>query len=160
MLRSATSSTRLTSSNRIFATPSIILTSGGSIGMALVLWLLGAIVASAGTAVYLELGTVCSAPPTLSARTSAYAQPGWLSVYMTPLSISRLIQDLCLPLPWLSSYVLAVYLRKSTDEVFHSPDIDIYTLSIFTPSQAPHRRRGHPPPPRRHMLYCAYSTKL
>ncbi|KZS95123.1 amino acid transporter [Sistotremastrum niveocremeum HHB9708] len=41
----------------IFATPSIILRSSGSIGMALVLWLAGATVAFAGTSVYLELGT-------------------------------------------------------------------------------------------------------
>ncbi|CAL1709012.1 unnamed protein product [Somion occarium] len=41
----------------IFATPSVILRSSGSVGLSLVLWLLGAIVAACGTAVYIELGT-------------------------------------------------------------------------------------------------------
>jgi len=41
----------------IFATPSIILRSSGSVGMSLMMWLSGALVACAGTAVYLELGT-------------------------------------------------------------------------------------------------------
>lgn len=44
--------------DRIFATPSIILRSSGSVGMSLLMWMIGAAVASAGTAVYLELGTV------------------------------------------------------------------------------------------------------
>lgn len=42
----------------IFSTPSIILKSSGSVGMALVMWLIGATVAAAGSAVYLEYGTV------------------------------------------------------------------------------------------------------
>ncbi|KZT32301.1 high-affinity methionine permease [Sistotremastrum suecicum HHB10207 ss-3] len=41
----------------IFANPSIVLRSGGSVGMALSLWLMGALVAFAGMAVFLELGT-------------------------------------------------------------------------------------------------------
>lgn len=49
---------------RIFATPSVILKSAGSVGMALTMWLLGAVVAAAGSAVYLEYGTV-SAPSLL-----------------------------------------------------------------------------------------------
>jgi hypothetical protein len=44
--------------DRIFATPSVILRSAGSVGMALVMWLLGATVAATGSAVYLEYGTV------------------------------------------------------------------------------------------------------
>lgn len=44
--------------SRIFATPAIILRSSGSVGMALVMWLVGAAVACTGMAVYLELGTV------------------------------------------------------------------------------------------------------
>ena len=43
---------------RIFATPSVILRSSGSVGLSLVMWLLGAAVALCGTAVYMELGTV------------------------------------------------------------------------------------------------------
>lgn len=43
---------------RIFATPSVILRSSGSVGLSLVMWLLGALVAACGTAVYIELGTV------------------------------------------------------------------------------------------------------
>lgn len=43
---------------RVFATPSIILNSSGSVGMTFVLWILGALVAAAGTAVYVEFGTV------------------------------------------------------------------------------------------------------
>ncbi|EKM56614.1 uncharacterized protein PHACADRAFT_172270 [Phanerochaete carnosa HHB-10118-sp] len=41
----------------IFATPSVILRSSGSVGLSLVMWLLGALVAACGTAVYIELGT-------------------------------------------------------------------------------------------------------
>ncbi|KAI0711347.1 APC amino acid permease [Earliella scabrosa] len=41
----------------IFATPSVILRSSGSVGLSLVLWLLGSAVALCGTAVYVELGT-------------------------------------------------------------------------------------------------------
>ena len=44
--------------DRIFATPSVILGSAGSVGVALIMWLMGAIVAAAGSAVYLEYGTV------------------------------------------------------------------------------------------------------
>ncbi|KAF7797669.1 hypothetical protein EIP86_008869 [Pleurotus ostreatoroseus] len=41
----------------IFATPSVILRSSGSVGLSLLLWLLGAVVAACGTVVYIELGT-------------------------------------------------------------------------------------------------------
>ncbi|KAG2066674.1 APC amino acid permease [Suillus decipiens] len=41
----------------VFAAPSIILRSSGSVGMTFVMWILGALVASAGTAVYVEFGT-------------------------------------------------------------------------------------------------------
>lgn len=51
----------------IFATPSVILRSSGSVGLSLVMWLLGAVVAACGTAVYIELGTVRS-PVTLLHR--------------------------------------------------------------------------------------------
>lgn len=44
--------------SRIFATPSVILRASGSVGMSLVMWVMGAAVAACGTAVYLELGTV------------------------------------------------------------------------------------------------------
>ena len=44
--------------DRIYATPSVILRSAGSVGMALTMWLIGAIVAATGSAVYLEYGTV------------------------------------------------------------------------------------------------------
>jgi hypothetical protein len=43
---------------RIYATPSVILRTSGSVGAALLMWLLGALIAAAGTAVYVELGTV------------------------------------------------------------------------------------------------------
>jgi hypothetical protein len=46
-------------STRIYATPSVILRSSGSVGVALLMWLLGALIAAAGTTVYIELGTVC-----------------------------------------------------------------------------------------------------
>ena len=52
--------------HRIFATPSVILRSAGSVGMALSMWLLGASVAAAGSAVYTEYGTV-SVPSPLGA---------------------------------------------------------------------------------------------
>jgi hypothetical protein len=42
----------------VFAAPSIILRSSGSVGMTFVMWIIGALVASAGTAVYVEFGTV------------------------------------------------------------------------------------------------------
>lgn len=48
--------------DRIFATPSVILRSAGSVGMALTMWLLGAVVAATGSAVYLEYGTVSMLP--------------------------------------------------------------------------------------------------
>ncbi|KAG2118394.1 APC amino acid permease [Suillus clintonianus] len=41
----------------VFAAPSVILRSSGSVGMTFVMWILGALVASAGTAVYVEFGT-------------------------------------------------------------------------------------------------------
>lgn len=41
----------------IFATPSSILSLSGSVGLALFMWVIGAIIAGAGTAVYLEWGT-------------------------------------------------------------------------------------------------------
>ncbi|KAF8996252.1 APC amino acid permease [Cyathus striatus] len=41
----------------IYATPSSILRSSGSIGVSLIMWLVGAAIASCGTAVYVELGT-------------------------------------------------------------------------------------------------------
>ncbi|KAF9652380.1 amino acid transporter [Thelephora ganbajun] len=41
----------------IFATPSVILRSAGSVGMAFTMWLIGAVVAATGSAVYLEYGT-------------------------------------------------------------------------------------------------------
>lgn len=43
---------------RIYATPSVILRSSGSVGVALLMWLAGALIAAAGTTVYIELGTV------------------------------------------------------------------------------------------------------
>lgn len=46
-------------SPRIYATPSVILRTSGSVGVALLMWLLGALIAAAGTTVYIELGTVC-----------------------------------------------------------------------------------------------------
>ncbi|KAH8923865.1 high affinity methionine permease [Atractiella rhizophila] len=41
----------------IFATPSSILASSGSVGLALFMWVIGAIIAATGVAVYLEFGT-------------------------------------------------------------------------------------------------------
>lgn len=41
----------------IFATPSSILSSSGSVGLALFIWVAGLIIAAAGMAVYLEFGT-------------------------------------------------------------------------------------------------------
>ncbi|EIW77194.1 APC amino acid permease [Coniophora puteana RWD-64-598 SS2] len=41
----------------VFAAPSLILRSSGSVGMTFVMWILGALVAATGTAVYVELGT-------------------------------------------------------------------------------------------------------
>ncbi|KAF5349260.1 hypothetical protein D9756_009435 [Leucocoprinus leucothites] len=41
----------------IFATPSNILRSAGSVGVALIMWLIGSLIALLGTAVYIELGT-------------------------------------------------------------------------------------------------------
>ena len=45
--------------NRIYATPSNILRSSGSVGVSLIMWLVGALIAACGTMVYIELGTVC-----------------------------------------------------------------------------------------------------
>lgn len=43
---------------RIYATPSLILQSSGSVGLSLVMWILGSLIAASGTAVFIELGTV------------------------------------------------------------------------------------------------------
>lgn len=43
---------------RIYATPSNILRSAGSVGVALIMWLIGSLIAALGTTVYIELGTV------------------------------------------------------------------------------------------------------
>jgi hypothetical protein len=49
----------IVSGNRIYATPSNILRSSGSVGVSLIMWLVGALIAACGTTVYIELGTVC-----------------------------------------------------------------------------------------------------
>ncbi|KAK1215538.1 hypothetical protein PQX77_021840 [Marasmius sp. AFHP31] len=41
----------------IYATPSTILRASGSVGIALIMWVVGALIAAAGTAVFIELGT-------------------------------------------------------------------------------------------------------
>ncbi|KAJ3981371.1 APC amino acid permease [Lentinula detonsa] len=41
----------------IFATPSVILRTSGSVGVALLMWFVGALIAAMGTVVYIELGT-------------------------------------------------------------------------------------------------------
>ncbi|KAJ4483579.1 APC amino acid permease [Lentinula aciculospora] len=41
----------------IYATPSVILRTSGSVGVALLMWFLGALIAAMGTAVFVELGT-------------------------------------------------------------------------------------------------------
>ncbi|KAJ3886580.1 APC amino acid permease [Lentinula edodes] len=41
----------------IYATPSVILRTSGSVGVALLMWLLGALIAAMGTTVFIELGT-------------------------------------------------------------------------------------------------------
>lgn len=41
----------------IFATPSTILQLSGSVGLSLIMWVVGTLIAMAGTAVYLEWGT-------------------------------------------------------------------------------------------------------
>lgn len=43
----------------IFATPSLILHASGSVGVAICMWLCGAVIAAIGTTVYIELGSVC-----------------------------------------------------------------------------------------------------
>ena len=45
--------------NRIYATPSNILRSSGSVGVSLIMWLVGALIAACGTTVYIEFGMVC-----------------------------------------------------------------------------------------------------
>lgn len=50
----------------IYATPSVILRASGSVGMSLVFWVVGAVFASAATAVFVELGTVCINPKLLT----------------------------------------------------------------------------------------------
>ncbi|KAI5995149.1 APC amino acid permease [Pisolithus albus] len=41
----------------VFAAPSVILRSSGSVGLTFVMWIIGALVSAAGTAVYVEFGT-------------------------------------------------------------------------------------------------------
>lgn len=41
----------------VFATPSTILELSGSVGLSLIMWVVGTLIAMAGTAVYLEWGT-------------------------------------------------------------------------------------------------------
>lgn len=59
--------------NSIYATPSIILRASGSVGVTFVMWLLGVTIAAAGTAVYIELGTVRDINYTLPRLTRIYA---------------------------------------------------------------------------------------
>ena len=42
---------------RIYATPSTILRSSGSVGVSFIMWLFGAFIATCGTVVYIEFGT-------------------------------------------------------------------------------------------------------
>jgi len=46
----------------VFAAPSILLESSGSVGLTFVMWTIGALVSAAGTAVYVEFGTVIDLP--------------------------------------------------------------------------------------------------
>ena len=46
----------------VFAAPSILLESSGSVGLTFVMWIIGASVSAAGAAVYVEFGTVISLP--------------------------------------------------------------------------------------------------
>ncbi|KAG6335343.1 hypothetical protein ID866_3754 [Astraeus odoratus] len=41
----------------VFASPSVILKSSGSVGLTFIMWMIGALVSAAGTAVYVEFGT-------------------------------------------------------------------------------------------------------
>lgn len=59
--------------NSIYATPSIILRASGSVGVTFVMWLLGATIAAAGTAVYIELGTVRDINCSVRCLTRIYA---------------------------------------------------------------------------------------
>lgn len=43
--------------SRIFATPSFILETSGSVGLSLIMWLIGALIATSGLLVYVEWGT-------------------------------------------------------------------------------------------------------
>lgn len=65
--------------HRIFATPSVILRSSGSVGLSLMMWLLGATVAACGTAVYIELGTV-----SLLHQSNLTAVPAYIDVFVPP----------------------------------------------------------------------------
>ena len=86
---------------RVFATPSVILRSAGSVGMALVMWLLGAIVAATGSAVYLEYGTVSvfSPPRALTYRsgiTDATPERRRQNLSRIYLQTSQVHGDVCL----------------------------------------------------------------
>ena len=66
-------STLLNEINSIYATPSIILRASGSVGVTFIMWLSGAAIAAAGTAVYIELGAVRDISCSIRYLTRIYA---------------------------------------------------------------------------------------
>ena len=67
----------------IFATPSSILASSGSVGLALFMWVIGGLIASAGLAVYVEFGTgLPRSGGELTYLSYLYPKPRYLAVAM------------------------------------------------------------------------------
>ncbi|KAF8881204.1 amino acid permease-domain-containing protein [Infundibulicybe gibba] len=76
----------------IFATPSVILRTSGSVGVAFLMWLVGACIAATGTAVYVELGTGSAA-----ANSVVFGEYVIHSLSLTPSRYNtRLVAVLCL----------------------------------------------------------------
>ena len=113
-----------------FATPSVILTSAGSVCMALIMWLLGAAFAATGSSVYLKYGTVS---PLLPSGAIAYVPP----------------RDTCYE-EWknkdekLPKKVFEEYYRtlpKDEKEVYHTPSVLVLSDASCRDSHTSHGQR-------------------
>lgn len=120
----------------IFATPSSILKSSGSVGLALFMWLLGAVIASTGLAVYIEWGTVSKYTMSYrslstrgqnegSADTSTSSFRGYLVVEERKTTLSFCIRDpgfsLLACLPAMNAFLSVIALYDNQTNKYCSP---------------------------------------
>ncbi|KAF9821632.1 hypothetical protein IEO21_00478 [Rhodonia placenta] len=99
----------------IFATPSTILRASGSVGLSFVLWLIGALAAACGTAVYIELGT-------------GLPRSGGEKVYLEFMYRRPKLLATCV----YAAYALLIGWSAANSSVFGE-----YILHAFNPAQTP-----------------------